>query len=87
MVQTEYVYNALGQQVIRRLVQAGQTIHAIHDAEGNRIAGLGQQVIRRLVQAGQTIHAIHDAEGNRIAEYDYDDTTGTATLLREFAEA
>ena len=58
MVQTEYVYNALG-----------------------------QQVIRRLVQAGQTIHAIHDAEGNRIAEYDYDDTTGTATLLREFAEA
>ncbi|WP_422033351.1 hypothetical protein [Roseovarius sp.] len=48
---------------------------------------LGQQLIRRRMQAGQTIHAIHDAEGNRIAEHDYDDTTGTATLLREFAEA
>ncbi|MEQ6205020.1 hypothetical protein ABMC88_18440, partial [Sulfitobacter sp. HNIBRBA2951] len=38
VVQSEYVYNAMGQQVIRRLTQAGQTIHSIHDSEGNRLA-------------------------------------------------
>ena len=37
-VQAEYLYNALGQQVVRRLTQAGQTIHSIHDLDGNRIA-------------------------------------------------
>ena len=38
VVQAEYEYNAFGQQVIRRLTQAGQTIHSVHDADGNRIA-------------------------------------------------
>jgi RHS repeat-associated protein len=38
VVQVEYDYNALGQQVIRRLTQAGQTIHSLHDLDGNRIA-------------------------------------------------
>ncbi len=38
VVQAEYVYNAFGQQVIRRLPQTGAVIHAVHDADGNRIA-------------------------------------------------
>ncbi len=38
VVQAEYVYNALGQQVVRRLTQVGQTIHSVHDVFGNRIA-------------------------------------------------
>ncbi|MDO6591948.1 hypothetical protein DS901_02640 [Loktanella sp. D2R18] len=45
---------------------------------------LGQQIIRRLTQTGETIHALHDAAGNRIAEYDYDESLGTSTLLREY---
>lgn len=45
---------------------------------------LGQQVVRKLIQAGRVIHAIHDRDGNRMAEYDYDNTTGTSTLLREY---
>ena len=36
VLQAEYVYNAMGQQVIRRV--GGQTIHTIHDLDGNRIA-------------------------------------------------
>ena len=55
VVQSEYVYNALG-----------------------------QQVVRTLTQAGQTIHSVHDAEGNRLAEYDWDASTSTATLLQEY---
>ncbi|MES0863757.1 RHS repeat-associated core domain-containing protein [Ruegeria sp. SCPT10] len=38
VVQAEYVYNALGQQVIRRLTQEGKTLHVIHDSDGNRLA-------------------------------------------------
>ncbi|MEM8694134.1 MAG: RHS repeat-associated core domain-containing protein [Pseudomonadota bacterium] len=38
MVQAEYLYNALGQQVVRRLTQDANTIHSIHDLDGNRIA-------------------------------------------------
>jgi len=38
VVQAEYEYNFLGQQVIRRLTQTGETIHSVHDAAGNRIA-------------------------------------------------
>ena len=38
VVQAEYLYNALGQQVVRRLSQSGQTIHSVHDLDGNRIA-------------------------------------------------
>ncbi|TQV65794.1 LamG-like jellyroll fold domain-containing protein [Aliiroseovarius halocynthiae] len=38
VVQAEYVYNALGQQVIRRLPQDGRTIHTLFDLAGNRIA-------------------------------------------------
>ena len=38
VVQAEYVYNALGQQVGRTITQTGQTIHSIHDIDGNRIA-------------------------------------------------
>lgn len=37
-LQAEYVYNALGQQVIRRLIQSGQTIHNVFDIDGNRLA-------------------------------------------------
>lgn len=45
---------------------------------------LGQQVIRRLIQSGQTIHSIHDIWGHRIAEYDYNTSTGTSSLIREY---
>ncbi|MEJ6401874.1 RHS repeat-associated core domain-containing protein [Yoonia sp. 2307UL14-13] len=38
VVFAEYEYNHLGQQVINRQVQNGQTIHSIHDAAGQRIA-------------------------------------------------
>ena len=41
-------------------------------------------MVRRLTQAGQTIHSVHDLDGNRIAEYDYDDVTHAATLIREY---
>ncbi|NNE87901.1 MAG: hypothetical protein HKN27_07475, partial [Silicimonas sp.] len=37
-VQSEYLYNALGQQVVRTLTQTGEVIHSIHDLDGNRIA-------------------------------------------------
>ncbi|MCG3268362.1 RHS repeat-associated core domain-containing protein [Yoonia sp. I 8.24] len=33
---------------------------------------------------GQTNHAVHDAAGNRIAEYDYDESALTSTLIREY---
>ena len=36
VLQAEYEYNAQGQQVIRRV--GGQTIHTVHDLDGNRIA-------------------------------------------------
>ena len=45
---------------------------------------LGQQVVRRLTQAGQTIHSLHDRDGNRIAEYLYDESLGTSSLIREY---
>ena len=35
VVQAEYTYNALGQQVIRRLTQGAQVIHAVHDVAGS----------------------------------------------------
>ncbi|MBT8409225.1 MAG: hypothetical protein KJN93_06340 [Alphaproteobacteria bacterium] len=38
VVLSEYVYNAAGQQVIRRLTQTSETLHAIHGPDGNRIA-------------------------------------------------
>ena len=38
MVQAEYNYNALAQQVVRRLGQLGYRIHSVHDVEGNRLA-------------------------------------------------
>jgi YD repeat-containing protein len=44
---------------------------------------LGQLVIRTL-PSGQVIHVVHDYDGNRLAEYDYDATTDTSTLLREY---
>ena len=34
VVQAEYKYTALGQQVIRHLTQAGQMIHSVHDLDG-----------------------------------------------------
>ena len=34
----EYGYNALGQQVVRHEVASGDTIHVVHDADGNRLA-------------------------------------------------
>ncbi|MEJ6401873.1 hypothetical protein V8J85_03175 [Yoonia sp. 2307UL14-13] len=38
VVFAEYEYNHLGQQVVNRQVQNGQTIHSIQDAAGQRIA-------------------------------------------------
>jgi len=38
VLEAEYVYNALGQQVVRRLIPSGQTIHVVHDADGKRLA-------------------------------------------------
>ena len=35
---TEYAYNQLGQQIIRRLTQTGVTIHSVYGPDGNRIA-------------------------------------------------
>ena len=37
-----------------------------------------------LTQVGDTVHVVHDADGNRLAEYDYDPSTQTATLLRGY---
>ena len=37
-LQAEYVYNQLGQQIIRRLTQKGITIHSVYGPDGNRIA-------------------------------------------------
>ena len=45
---------------------------------------LGQQVVRRLTQLGRTIHSLHDQDGNRIAEYLYDETLGSSSLIREY---
>lgn len=38
VLEAEYLYNALGQQVVRRLIPSSQTIHVVHDADGNRMA-------------------------------------------------
>ena len=38
VVQAEYRYNQLGQQIIRRLTQTGVTIHSVYGPDGNRIA-------------------------------------------------
>ncbi|WP_208353070.1 RHS repeat domain-containing protein [Pseudaestuariivita rosea] len=38
VVQAEYLYNAAGQQVVRRLTQETRTIHSVHDLNGQRIA-------------------------------------------------
>ena len=38
VVQAEYQYNALRQQVIRTLTQTGEVIHNVFDLDGNRIA-------------------------------------------------
>ena len=38
MLQAEYKYNVLGQQVWRKLHPSGQIIHSLFDLEGNRIA-------------------------------------------------
>ena len=73
---TTYAYNAAG-----RLV--GLTIDGTPESE-YRYNALGQQVIRKLNASGQIIHAVHDLDGNRLAEYDYDPTTQTTTLLREY---
>ena len=37
-----------------------------------------------LTQTGETIHAVHDLDGNRLAEYDYDASTGSSTLIRQY---
>lgn len=71
-----YNYDAAGRMsafAINGVVQAEYQYNA-----------LGQQVVRRLTQAGQTIHSLHDAAGNRIAEYLYDESTLTSTLIREY---
>ena len=62
VIQSEYENNYLGQQVIRRLIQTGQVIHAVHDALGNRIAehdydeaGGTSTLIREYIWASGTI--------------------------------
>ncbi len=62
VVQAQYQYNSLGQQVVRHLTAAGQTIHSVHDALGNRIAeydydpGTGTStLIREYIWAGGMI--------------------------------
>jgi len=37
-MQEDFAHSALDQQVIRRLKQEGQNIHAVYDGAGNRIA-------------------------------------------------
>jgi RHS repeat-associated protein len=37
-----------------------------------------------MVQWGAVDQVVHDPDGNRIAEYDYDSTTGTSTLIRQY---
>ncbi len=53
-LQAEYKYNALGQQVWRKLHPSGQIIHSIFDLNGNRIAeyhyaGGSSTLIRRYI--------------------------------------
>ncbi len=62
VVQAQYQYNHLGQQVVRHLTASGQTIHSVHDALGNRIAeydydpGTGTStLIREYIWAGGMI--------------------------------
>jgi RHS repeat-associated protein len=38
VIQAEYTYNTLGQQVLRELPVLGKKIHVVHDLEGNRLA-------------------------------------------------
>jgi RHS repeat-associated protein len=40
-LQAEYHYNTLGQQIIRYRATTDQTIHVVHDADGNRLAEYG----------------------------------------------
>ena len=71
-----YNYDAAGRMssfAINGVIQAEYAYNA-----------LGQQVVRRLTQAGQTIHSLHDREGNRIAEYLYDESLQTSSLIREY---
>ena len=62
-----YEHNALGQQVVNRQLQNGQTIHSIHDAAGQRIAeylcndatGTGT-LIREYIWAGDMLVAVFE---------------------------
>ena len=62
VVQAEYKYNALGQQVVRQLNGQGITIHAVYDLDGNRIAEYNAQTSTLLAEyiwiSGQPIAAI-----------------------------
>ena len=91
-----FTYDAAGNVTYdaRSGVGYGYTYNAANRMESFSINGVvqaeyrynarGQQVIRRLTQTGQTIHSIYDTFGNRIAEYEYDDVSGSSTLLREY---
>ena len=62
VVQAEYKYNALGQQVIRQLNGQGITINAAYDLDGNRIAEYNAQTSTLLAEYvwlnGQPIAAV-----------------------------
>ena len=62
VVQAEYKYNALGQQVIRQLNGQGITINAVFDLDGNRVAEYNAQTSTLLAEYvwlnGQPIAAI-----------------------------
>ena len=60
VVQAEYEYNALGQQVLRRLTQAGQVIHSVHDADGNRIAEYDYDEVSQSATLGYTSKTCSD---------------------------
>ncbi len=68
VVQAQYQYNSLGQQVVRHLTASGKTIHSVHDALGNRIAeydydaGTGTStLIREYIWAGGMIVGVVEA--------------------------
>ena len=62
VVQEEYKYNALGQQVVRQLNGQGITINAVYDLNGNRIAEYNAQTSTLLAEYvwlnGQPVAAI-----------------------------
>lgn len=67
VLQAEYAYNFLGQQVRRELSVSGDVIHSIHDAEGRRVAEYlfdpiseTSSLIREYLWAGEQIVGVFE---------------------------